>query len=1231
MAVKVIFLSTTGAGTWTVPADWTSTNKVECIGGGGGGYVAVAGGGGGGGGAYSSVSNIATLSPAQVVDIAVGAGGTSSTAGGDTWFGATTLASSLVGAKGGAGSTAALAAPGGQASGGFPASGGVRNSGGAGGNGSAAILTGGGGGGAAGPGGAGGLAGNGDATATGADFGGGGGSGAGLTTAGGAGGAGTTTAGAGGTNATGGGSGGNGGAGNGLGASFSASPIWTATHQADGTTPSSSTASPGGGGGGGGSATNGFAGTGGIFGGGGGGRGVGSGPPDSIGAQGIIVITYTTSAPVAVNASATQTTALPTQSATGTVPGGVVNASATQTTARPTQTATGTVPSSGGGWTPLNLAGTKALYTAKDAASVTKDGSNIVSAWADQTSNHYDLLKPAAAGGPLYDAAAFGAGEPGIVFDGVDDMLSAAGIATNTDKIWVFARFSFDTAPANNDRIVSLTVPGGFRDFGSDSTAFMLYFGAGSSFDQIYSLRDSAVMGSSGNDPDTVIIGTPGTYGIIYDGTNSVGYLRDVAKTSVASTGIFGPISILNLSSNRPDIVNAGTDMRMRALAFGVGDLSQADITNIVGWLDNPVMGAVGPTAINFTGAQTTALPVQTATAAARASASATQSTALPTQAATAKALVSVIASGAEVAATVRIDFLTTTASVAGAPVGIETLLGADPNFAGTGYYPDAITQYGYDWYGAGKGNPPAALGALRTAIFRGDSCIIKLQTGSGGASSFQEYVEFYFYPIGQAYYFQLYNTGPNTGPRGDLLFDISDDGVRLLDVWTPQTGPNQVNVLGFNIISANHLDLAANDRDAGSIPLDATDTPPGNPLAIANLLHYGPLVSITTYPTLSLAALKAKTAPVLGQTPIQATDLPVQTATASIVTPGLNAGADQATALPVQVAAAAARVTASSSQSTALPTQTAAAGARVSASATQATPLPTQVATAAARASASATQTTTAPAQTAVASIVTPGLNHAADQTTPLPTQVATAAARVVALAVQTTGFATQVAAGAARVTASAAQISALPVQVATGTVRAAAQAAQSTAFPTQVATGVFRVTGTVTQATALPTQLALASLPLAGVNGSALQTTARPTQTATGRAIVLATSAQVTPLPAQAAVAAARVRAVAGQATPLPTQTATASTRTDAVAAAQITVLPVQAAAVRARVSARAAQNLAFPTQEATAASILRRIFVNDDGVWKQATTWVNHDGVWKQPTHIFVNDEGVWKEVA
>jgi hypothetical protein len=95
MVDTVVFLTSTGANTWTVPSDWSDTNTIEVIGGGGGGARSAAGngGGGGGGGGYSKTTNLAGLTPGGSVDYFVGAAGagatadnTNGTAGGDTWF-----------------------------------------------------------------------------------------------------------------------------------------------------------------------------------------------------------------------------------------------------------------------------------------------------------------------------------------------------------------------------------------------------------------------------------------------------------------------------------------------------------------------------------------------------------------------------------------------------------------------------------------------------------------------------------------------------------------------------------------------------------------------------------------------------------------------------------------------------------------------------------------------------------------------------------------------------------------------------------------------------------------------------------------------------------------------------------------------------------------------------------------------------------------------------------------
>jgi hypothetical protein len=94
---KVIFLTTTGAGTWTVPSDWNnSNNTIECIGGGGSSsdITSVLYQAGGGGGGYSAIANL-NLTIGSTINYSVGAGGPSAAfnaqgvSGGDTWFNAT--------------------------------------------------------------------------------------------------------------------------------------------------------------------------------------------------------------------------------------------------------------------------------------------------------------------------------------------------------------------------------------------------------------------------------------------------------------------------------------------------------------------------------------------------------------------------------------------------------------------------------------------------------------------------------------------------------------------------------------------------------------------------------------------------------------------------------------------------------------------------------------------------------------------------------------------------------------------------------------------------------------------------------------------------------------------------------------------------------------------------------------------------------------------------------------
>jgi hypothetical protein len=132
LAVVTFLTASPGSNqTFNIPKNWNSTqvgpagfaNKIETVAGGGsGGAISVSDpvGGtivGGGGGAYSAITNL-VLVPGSTLTYQIGVGGAAITAafettgtgnpGGDSWFNATTLAASSVGAKGGAGGHAAV-------------------------------------------------------------------------------------------------------------------------------------------------------------------------------------------------------------------------------------------------------------------------------------------------------------------------------------------------------------------------------------------------------------------------------------------------------------------------------------------------------------------------------------------------------------------------------------------------------------------------------------------------------------------------------------------------------------------------------------------------------------------------------------------------------------------------------------------------------------------------------------------------------------------------------------------------------------------------------------------------------------------------------------------------------------------------------------------------------------------------------------------------------------------
>ncbi|MEI6304523.1 MAG: LamG domain-containing protein [Candidatus Taylorbacteria bacterium] len=383
---KRIYL-TSGA-SWSVPTDWNSaSNTVEVIGGGGGGTYGVASNaGGGGGGGYSKVSNL-VLTAGSSVSYRVGQGSLGSlngdvvpAAGTDSYFcnsssNCASISGSAVrvGAKGGSGgiSTGSL---GGQSSAGV---GTVKYSGGNGG-GTPGSWAAGGGGGAAGPRGKGGNGGS--STFGNRGGGGGGGNGGGANaasvsnsngTSGGDNylGAGGGTAGVssspytGGAGTNGGGGGGSYGACNGMTPYMpgigSTGIEWDSTHGS------------GGGGGGGGNAcgnTGGWGANGGLYGAGGGGSLSSNSIITGNGANGIIVISYTSisSDPLSISASGGTGTSLGA--------GGVVTVATSTTASISAIGAGGTINISG-----INLNLSNSTYTASSSLILSYTGSLGVS------------------------------------------------------------------------------------------------------------------------------------------------------------------------------------------------------------------------------------------------------------------------------------------------------------------------------------------------------------------------------------------------------------------------------------------------------------------------------------------------------------------------------------------------------------------------------------------------------------------------------------------------------------------------------------------------------------------------------------------------------------------------------------------------------------------------------------------------------------------------------------
>ena len=216
--------------------------------------------------------------------------------------------------------------------------------------------------------------------------------------------------------------------------------------------------------------------------------------------------------------------------------------------------------------------------------------------------------------------------------------------------------------------------------------------------------------------------------------------------------------------------------------------------------------------------------------------------------------------------AIINVDFIKQAGFVAGTgAVGIETLIGHDPNPGiswATGYFADALTQYGYDYSISAAGGGftiPALIGALRSAALGGSTIIITFQAKpDAGAGWENEDYKLHIVNTGQAKEIEF------SAQSGTLYVWTSTKPIKeLFNVWQYSSGP-QVNVAGFTLRSSIAIDFAGNNLDSWSYALTDTETPPANPMRTIAIDAWGPIASITVYETLALADLKAKTVPAL-------------------------------------------------------------------------------------------------------------------------------------------------------------------------------------------------------------------------------------------------------------------------------------------------------------------------------------------------------------------------------
>jgi hypothetical protein len=193
---------------------------------------------------------------------------------------------------------------------------------------------------------------------------------------------------------------------------------------------------------------------------------------------------------------------------------------------------------------PLDLPNLKVWLDANDLSTITKDGSNAVSSWADKSGNGYDVIQGTTTQQPIYNINGFGtASKPYISFDGLNDTLINAPITWGgSDNLFIVCKI--------NDVIGSQIITA------SIATSHQSFISSGGGLNSF----NGSVLTAG-----TVVSGTPFMFNTLYNGFNSDIQLNNNAIVSGDS-----------------GIINNTLSLRIASVDYGVGFYANIDIVEII-------------------------------------------------------------------------------------------------------------------------------------------------------------------------------------------------------------------------------------------------------------------------------------------------------------------------------------------------------------------------------------------------------------------------------------------------------------------------------------------------------------------------------------------------------------------------------------------------------------------------------------------------------------------------